>query len=167
LLFAWLAFKEALLGLLVGFLLSLPFWLFQTVGNLINNQCSVSATQINNPSVGNDASLIGGLILQTLIILAFQTNQIDLSLARRSGHFEQALAAATGAALANVCALILPVSCIALLLTVAGNIAQVGFLFTPQAMALKFNKFNPVGNAKQIFSARGLTQFFLICSNPL
>jgi type III secretion protein T len=77
LLLAWLAFKEALLGFLVGFLLSLPFWLFQTMGNLIDNQRSVSATQINNPSVGNDASLIGGLILQALIIFAFQSGAMS------------------------------------------------------------------------------------------
>jgi type III secretion protein U len=90
---------------------------------------------------------------------ALMLDQINLSLARVGDHFEPALTAVIGAALINALVLILPVALIALFLVVAGNLAQTGFLFTPQAMALKFEKFNPVENAKQIFSARGFTQF--------
>ncbi|WP_137938843.1 type III secretion system export apparatus subunit SctT [Chitinivorax sp. B] len=71
--FCLLATKEVALGAMLGILLAMPFWLFQSIGVYIDNQRGANAMQISNPSVGADASALGGLLNQALVVLAMDT----------------------------------------------------------------------------------------------
>lgn len=51
-----LVFKEAALGLLLGTLLLMPFWMFESVGALLDNQRGALAGGQLNPSLGPDAT---------------------------------------------------------------------------------------------------------------
>jgi type III secretion protein U len=48
---------------------------------------------------------------------------------------------------------------ISMLISVMSIIAQVGLIFAPEALEIKFDKFNPVNNLKQMFNGRGLFGF--------
>ncbi len=48
---------------------------------------------------------------------------------------------------------------ISMLISVISIIAQVGLIFAPEALEIKFDKFNPVNNLKQMFNGRGLFGF--------
>lgn len=64
-----LILKEAALGVLLGVLLSMPFWLFEAVGALLDNQRGALAGGQLNPSLGPDATPIGHLFKQLAIFL--------------------------------------------------------------------------------------------------
>ena len=64
-----LALKELALGLLLGVLLSMPFWMFESVGALLDNQRGALAGGQLNPSLGPDAMPIGHLFKQLAIFL--------------------------------------------------------------------------------------------------
>jgi type III secretion protein U len=48
---------------------------------------------------------------------------------------------------------------ISMLISVISIIAQIGLIFAPEALEIKFDKFNPVNNLKQMFSGKGLFGF--------
>lgn len=64
-----LYFKEAVLGMLLGALLSMPFWLFESVGALFDNQRGALMGGQLNPSLGQDFTPLGFLFKQALIVL--------------------------------------------------------------------------------------------------
>ena len=64
-----LVLKEAILGFLLGVLLSMPFWMFESVGALLDNQRGALAGGQLNPSLGPDATPIGHLFKQLAIFL--------------------------------------------------------------------------------------------------
>ena len=64
-----LILKEVALGFLLGVLLSMPFWLFESVGALLDNQRGALAGGQLNPSLGPDATPIGHLFKQLAIFL--------------------------------------------------------------------------------------------------
>ncbi|MBO0492101.1 type III secretion system export apparatus subunit SctT [Pseudomonas sp. Marseille-Q1929] len=64
-----LVLKEVALGLLLGVLLSMPFWMFESVGALLDNQRGALAGGQLNPSLGPDATPIGHLFKQLAIFL--------------------------------------------------------------------------------------------------
>ncbi|UOB24759.1 type III secretion system export apparatus subunit SctT [Pseudomonas orientalis] len=64
-----LVFKEAALGLLLGTLLLMPFWMFESVGALLDNQRGALAGGQLNPSLGPDATPVGHLFKQLVIFL--------------------------------------------------------------------------------------------------
>ena len=64
-----LVLKEVALGLLLGVLLSMPFWLFESVGALLDNQRGALAGGQLNPSLGPDATPSGHLFKQLAIFL--------------------------------------------------------------------------------------------------
>lgn len=68
-----LALKEAALGLLLGVLLSMPFWLFESVGALLDNQRGALTGGQLNPSLGPDATPIGHMFKQLTIFLLMVT----------------------------------------------------------------------------------------------
>lgn len=68
-----LVLKEVALGLLLGVLLSMPFWLFESVGALLDNQRGALAGGQLNPSLGPDATPIGHLFKQLAIFLLMFT----------------------------------------------------------------------------------------------
>lgn len=64
-----LYFKEAALGMLLGALLAMPFWLFESVGGLFDNQRGALMGGQLNPSLGQDFTPLGFLFKQALIVL--------------------------------------------------------------------------------------------------
>lgn len=73
LMLAGLMFKEAALGFLLGVLLSMPFWMFEAVGALLDNQRGALAGGQLNPSLGPDATPIGHLFKELAIFLLMVT----------------------------------------------------------------------------------------------
>lgn len=68
-----LVLKEVALGLLLGVLLAMPFWLFESVGALLDNQRGALAGGQLNPSLGPDATPIGHMFKQLAIFLLMAT----------------------------------------------------------------------------------------------
>ncbi|AZF08956.1 Type III secretion inner membrane protein (YscT,HrcT,SpaR,EscT,EpaR1) [Pseudomonas sp. R2-37-08W] len=73
LMLAALAFKELALGVVLGVLLSMPFWMFESVGALLDNQRGALAGGQLNPSLGPDATPIGHMLKQLAIFLLMVT----------------------------------------------------------------------------------------------
>ncbi|CRM88883.1 type III secretion system protein SpaR [Pseudomonas sp. 22 E 5] len=69
LMLAALVLKEVALGILLGVLLAMPFWMFESVGALLDNQRGALAGGQLNPSLGPDATPIGHLFKQLAIFL--------------------------------------------------------------------------------------------------
>ena len=68
-----LVLKEAVLGFLLGMLLSMPFWLFDSVGALLDTQRGALIGGQLNPSLGPDATPIGHMFKQLSIFLLMVT----------------------------------------------------------------------------------------------
>ncbi|AEE67494.1 type III secretion protein [Bordetella pertussis] len=51
--------KEAMVGMFLGWLAALPFWIFEAIGFVIDNQRGASLGAILNPATGNDSSPMG------------------------------------------------------------------------------------------------------------
>lgn len=66
---AALVLKEVALGILLGVLLAMPFWMFESVGALLDNQRGALAGGQLNPSLGPDATPIGHMFKQLAIFL--------------------------------------------------------------------------------------------------
>ena len=65
--------KEAMLGLLLGAVLAIPFWLFESVGALFDNQRGALMGGQLNPSLGSDFTPLGFLFKQSLIMITVTT----------------------------------------------------------------------------------------------
>ncbi len=63
--------KEAFIGLLLGFIISLPFMIVQNVGILIDHQRGASSLMTNDPALQNQSSPTGTLFDFVLIYLFF------------------------------------------------------------------------------------------------
>lgn len=70
LLFLYLA-KELVTGLLIGFILSLPFMIVQNAGILIDHQRGGASLMVNDPTIQNQSSPLGTLFNLILIYLFF------------------------------------------------------------------------------------------------
>lgn len=68
-----LMFKEVALGCLLGVLLCMPFWLFESMGALLDNQRGALTGGQINPALGPDATPIGHLFKQLAIFLLMVT----------------------------------------------------------------------------------------------
>ena len=68
-----LVFKEAILGFLLGMLLSMPFWLFESVGALLDNQRGALIGGHLTHSLGPDAKPIGHMFKELSIFLLIVT----------------------------------------------------------------------------------------------
>jgi type III secretion protein T len=64
-----LAFKEVLLGMLLGAALSVPYWTFRAAFTLVDNQRGANAAQLANPSLPADSSLLGDLSERALTVV--------------------------------------------------------------------------------------------------
>ena len=60
--------KEIFVGFAMGFAVALPFWAFEAVGFLIDNQRGASIAATLNPLTGNDSSPLGILFNQAFIV---------------------------------------------------------------------------------------------------
>ncbi len=63
--------KEAVIGLVLGYLLAIPFWALEAVGFLIDNQRGASIAATVNPLTGHDSSPLGILFNQAFIVFFF------------------------------------------------------------------------------------------------
>ncbi|MDX5626654.1 MULTISPECIES: type III secretion system export apparatus subunit SctT [unclassified Brenneria] len=64
-----LLLKELIVGLLIALVLAMPFWLFESVGALFDNQRGALMGGQLNPALGVDSTPIGHLLKQTIILL--------------------------------------------------------------------------------------------------
>ncbi len=60
-------FKEVFIGFLMGFLISIPLWVFDLMGTYIDNQRGASIASSINPLTGHDSSPLGELFSQAII----------------------------------------------------------------------------------------------------
>lgn len=67
-----LAFKESVIGCILGLMLATPFWAFQSACTLVDNQRGANAAQQSNPSLQADASILGELAERALIAFLFE-----------------------------------------------------------------------------------------------
>lgn len=68
--------KEVFLGVLIGFLGGVPFWIAENVGNFIDNQRGATMGEIFSPLSGSQASPIGLMMLQVAAALFFVTGAV-------------------------------------------------------------------------------------------
>ena len=60
--------KEVLVGMAMGFMVAIPFWVFEAVGFVIDNQRGASIGAVINPATGNDTSVLGLLFNQAFMV---------------------------------------------------------------------------------------------------
>ena len=60
--------KEVFIGLVMGYLVALPFWIFEAVGFVIDNQRGASLGATITPATGNDSSPMGILFNQAFMV---------------------------------------------------------------------------------------------------
>ena len=63
-----LIMKEAFIGFVLGYLAAIPFWTFEAIGFLVDNQRGASIAATLNPITGNDSSPLGILFNQAFIV---------------------------------------------------------------------------------------------------
>ena len=68
-----LMLKECILGMVLGIPVAAPLWAFQSVGALMDNQRGANAAQQVTPFAQADASIIGGGLMQAVIVLLYST----------------------------------------------------------------------------------------------
>ncbi len=69
--FSAIVVKEAVLGMLLGFLISIPFWAIEGVGFIIDNQRGATMASVFDPMSGQQTSLYGSLLLQLAAVILF------------------------------------------------------------------------------------------------
>jgi type III secretion protein T len=77
--------KEAVIGALIGFLVSLFFYAVQAVGQLIDYQRGAAFASLMDPGTGSETSPMGRLFMQMTILLFFTSGGFFLFL---SGMYE-------------------------------------------------------------------------------
>ncbi|MGI4984405.1 MAG: type III secretion system export apparatus subunit SctT [Janthinobacterium lividum] len=75
-----LVVKEAFVGFVLGYFFAIPFWLFQAVGFIIDNQRGASIAATLDPLTGNDSSPLGQLFLQAFIVFLLASGGLQLVL---------------------------------------------------------------------------------------
>lgn len=78
--FSLVAFKEALIGFLIGFFAAVPFWIAENVGNFIDNQRGATMGEVYSPLSGAQVSTTGIFFTQLVSTLFFVGGAIFLFL---------------------------------------------------------------------------------------
>ena len=78
--FAFAAFKEALVGFLIGFFAAVPFWVAENVGNFIDNQRGATMGEVYSPLSGAQVSTTGIFFTQVVSTLFFTSGAVFLLL---------------------------------------------------------------------------------------
>jgi type III secretion protein T len=63
--------KEAILGFIMGFIIAIPIWAFEIMGDLVDNQRGASIAQTLSPMTGHDTSPLGDLFAQACVVFLF------------------------------------------------------------------------------------------------
>ena len=69
--FAFLAFKEAFIGFLLGYFAAIPFWIAENVGNFIDNQRGATMGEVYSPLSGAQVATTGIFFTQLVSTLFF------------------------------------------------------------------------------------------------
>ena len=69
--FSVLAFREALIGFLIGFFAAVPFWVAENVGNFIDNQRGATMGEVYSPLSGAQVSTTGIFFTQIVSTVFF------------------------------------------------------------------------------------------------
>lgn len=72
--------KEAFIGFVIGYLAAIPFWIFEAVGFLVDNQRGASIASTLNPLTGNDSSPLGLMFNQAFIVFFLLSGGFSLLL---------------------------------------------------------------------------------------
>lgn len=72
--------KEVFIGLVLGLLAAIPFWIFEAVGFIVDNQRGASMGSILNPGTGDDSSPLGILFNQAFIVFFLVSGGFSLTL---------------------------------------------------------------------------------------
>jgi len=78
--FGLLAFKEAVIGFLIGFFAAIPFWIAENVGNFIDNQRGATMGEVYSPLNGSQVSTTGIFFTQIVSTVFFVSGAILLVL---------------------------------------------------------------------------------------
>ena len=78
--FGAVAFKEALIGFLIGFFAAIPFWIAENVGNFIDNQRGATMGEVYSPLSGAQVSTTGIFFTQVVSTLFFTSGAVFLLL---------------------------------------------------------------------------------------
>ena len=78
--FSLLAFKEALVGFLLGFFAAIPFWIAENVGNFIDNQRGATMGEVYSPLSGAQVSTTGIFFTQLVSTFFFVSGAVLLFL---------------------------------------------------------------------------------------
>ena len=79
-LLAAIAVKEVLIGLAIGFFASLPFWIAENVGNVIDNQRGATMGEVYSPLSGTQVSTMGIFFTQIVSTIFFVSGAVFLLL---------------------------------------------------------------------------------------
>ena len=74
--FAALAFREALVGFLIGFFAAIPFWVAENVGNFIDNQRGATMGEVYSPLSGAQVSTTGIFFTQVVSTIFFTSGAV-------------------------------------------------------------------------------------------
>ena len=74
--FALLAFKEAVIGFLIGFFAAIPFWVAENVGNFIDNQRGATMGEVYSPLSGAQVSTTGIFFTQVVSTIFFTSGAV-------------------------------------------------------------------------------------------
>jgi type III secretion protein T len=74
--FALLAFKEAIIGFLIGFFAAIPFWVAENVGNFIDNQRGATMGEVYSPLSGAQVSTTGIFFTQVVSTIFFTSGAV-------------------------------------------------------------------------------------------
>ena len=78
--FAVLALKEAVIGLLIGIFAAIPFWVAENVGNFIDNQRGATMGEVYSPLNGSQVSTTGIFFTQIVSTVFFVSGAVLLML---------------------------------------------------------------------------------------
>ena len=79
--FAFLGFKEAFIGFLIGFFAAIPFWIAENIGNFIDNQRGATMGEVYSPLSGTQVSTTGIFFTQIVSTVFFVSGAVLLMLA--------------------------------------------------------------------------------------
>ena len=85
---AVIAFKEVILGFLIGFFAAIPFWIAENVGNLIDNQRGATMGEVYSPLSGTQVSTTGIFFTQIVSTIFFISGAIFILLGALYTSFE-------------------------------------------------------------------------------
>ncbi|MCP4116324.1 MAG: EscU/YscU/HrcU family type III secretion system export apparatus switch protein [Desulfobacteraceae bacterium] len=144
-------FKEIVIGMLIGFFAGILFWVAQGVGYFIDNQRGASM-----------AAIIVGIYAFIWIFWDFYREEFKelmlLPAACYGMPFKEALTVVLNGALTRFISLSAPIVGLAMVLGLVSNYAQVGVLFSFEAIKPDLNKINPTEGVKKIFSMNNLME---------